>query len=116
MTDARRRIPSVERMLESPHFEAILLEHPRGLVLANLRNQVEQVRQEIAAGSVPSDVESVAAYAEAVVGRLDRALTPSLRPVINATGILLHTGLGRAPLADEAITATPAVCRPFTEL
>ena len=105
MTDDRRRIPSVEQMLESPQFEGILKGHPRGFVLSQLRDEIEQVRRDIGAGKESGDVENVGMYAEAVTRRLDRALTPSLRPVINGTGVVLHTNLGRAPLARKAIEA-----------
>jgi len=105
VTDARRRIPSVEQILESPEFERILEGHPRAFVLSQLRDEVEQVRRDIGAGKDPGDLEDLAMYAEAVTHRLDRALTPSLRPVINGTGVVLHTNLGRAPLARTAIEA-----------
>jgi L-seryl-tRNA(Ser) seleniumtransferase len=92
-------------MLESPEFGGILEGHPRGLVLSQLRDEVEQVRRDVGAGKDPGDVEDVAVYAEAVTRRLTRALTPSLRPVINGTGVVLHTNLGRAPLARTAVEA-----------
>ena len=105
MTDARRRIPSVEQMLESSEFERILEEHPRGLVLSQLRSEIERVRRDIGGGRDPVDVEDIAAYAQAVTHLVNRALTPSLRPVINGTGVVLHTNLGRAPLARTAVEA-----------
>ncbi len=105
MSDARRLIPAVEQILESPEFEDILATHPRGLVVSQLRAEVERVRRDIGAGRTPEDVEVVSRFAEAVLRRLDRAMTPSLRPVINGTGVVLHTNLGRAPLARAAIEA-----------
>ena len=103
--DARRRIPAVEQILESPEFEPILAGQPRALVLSELREEIERVRSDIGAGKDPGDVEDVTVYADGVRRRLERATTPSLRPVINGTGVVLHTNLGRAPLAGVAIEA-----------
>ena len=63
------------------------------------------MRREIEAGSEPGDVEDAGVYAEAVEKRLAGATTPSLRPVINGTGVVLHTNLGRAVLAPTALEA-----------
>ena len=106
MSDPRRLIPSVEVLLEAPEFAGILEEHPRSLVLAQLRGEVEQMRRDIGTGKAPSwDVEGAEGYAEAVRQRLATLLVPSLRPVINGTGVVLHTNLGRAPLARTAVEA-----------
>jgi len=106
VTDPRRLIPSVEQLLETGEFEALLVDHPRSLVVAQLRDEIERVRREIADANLPPEhVESVAPYAEAVRQRLATVLTPSLRPVINGTGVVLHTNLGRAPLARSAVEA-----------
>ncbi len=105
MTDTRRRIPSVEQILESPAFEKILDSHPRGLVLSHLREEVDRVRRDIGAGADPGDLKDSGLYAEAVTRRLETATTPSLRSVINGTGVVLHTNLGRAALARTALEA-----------
>ncbi len=106
MNDPRRSIPSVELLLETGEFEALLLAHPRSLVVAQLRDEMARVRRDVADGALaPEDVESVAPYADAVRRRLAAVLTPSLRPVINGTGVVLHTNLGRAPLAASAVEA-----------
>jgi L-seryl-tRNA(Ser) seleniumtransferase len=63
-----------------------------------------------------SDAPSEAQIAEQVLGLARLVLEPSLRPVINATGVIIHTNLGRAPLSDEAIAAMTAVSRGYSNL
>ena len=107
MPDARellRSLPSVSSLLENDEVRQWLTGLPRGLVVESLRTAVEAARDNIAHGRTdrPVEVEAILAHAEEEV--LARS-TPSLRAVINATGIVLHTGLGRAPLSDAAIEA-----------
>lgn len=79
-----------------------------------LRAGAEQVRARIAGGDVPAQpaetIESLAGYALAAQHR------GSLRPVINATGVVIHTNLGRAPLADAAIARVAAIARGYSNL
>lgn len=99
-----RQLPSVSALLEHEEVRHWLEGLPRAAVVASLQAAVEAARQRILAGGcteAPPDNEILAtAEAELVL----RA-APGLRPVINATGIVLHTGLGRAPLSDAAIEA-----------
>jgi L-seryl-tRNA(Ser) seleniumtransferase len=83
-------------------------DHPRDRVVAALRAAVEDLRGRIGAGETvadPSDPDACLSFAEAW---LDDDARPSLRPVINATGVVLHTNLGRAPLAPDALDALVA--------
>ena len=118
--DARRLIPSVERLLESEPFVAILGANPRGLVVEHLRTEVDRVRREVGEygdpGAHKGDVEDPQLYAAGVEERLRLSATPSLRAVINGTGVILHTNLGRAPLADAALDAMAGVARGYTNL
>ena len=106
MTDPRRLIPSVEQILDSPEFEDVLREHPRALVVSRLREELEAVRQRVGQGAESlAETRDLSRYAERVSKRLARASLASLRPVINGTGVVLHTNLGRAPLAPSALDA-----------
>ena len=124
MSDARRLIPSLERLLESDAFAGILEAHPRGLVVQHLRTELDRVRREFSAGegsvvepgALPRDVEDAQLYAVGVEERLRVSATPSLRSVINGTGVILHTNLGRAPLADSALDAMASVARGYANL
>lgn len=110
MTDARRAIPSVERLLADPLLATLLQSEPRARVTAVLRALQEEVR---AAADVWRD-ESW--YAQEARQRIALANRYSLRAVINATGVVLHTNLGRAPLSPNAIAAIENAARAYTNL
>jgi L-seryl-tRNA(Ser) seleniumtransferase len=80
-----------------PSVEAVVLKlesrYPRNLLVSETRRIVGELREQIRGGEAPA-----AAVEELVSASLDRLAAPSLRPVINATGVVLHTNLGRAPL------------------
>ena len=106
-SDPRRGLPSVGVLLESLEVAPLLARAPRSLVTEAVRSVVEGARQDPA--SAPNDLMG---WAAAIGQRLALLERPSLRPVINATGVVLHTNLGRAPLpaaALHAITETAAV-------
>jgi len=96
-------LPSVDALLADPRLKALENE-PRPLVRAWVRDALDALRSEIRAGTwTPRDREDAAARAvEAVLARGASSLDQRLRPVWNATGVLLHTNLGRAPLPIRA--------------
>jgi L-seryl-tRNA(Ser) seleniumtransferase len=95
-----RQIPQVQKLLEHPGAAALLERLPREAVVGALRRALEAARAELMQGAdVASDSASLVARAAA---SLD---APGLVRVINAAGIVLHTNLGRAPLAPEAVAA-----------
>jgi L-seryl-tRNA(Ser) seleniumtransferase len=93
--DPRREIPSMSELLESEEAGALIARHLRGPVLGALRAVADELRRSGSAADLRAILE--AARKKLDVDELDR-----LRPVVNATGILLHTGLGRAVLPGEA--------------
>ena len=109
MTDPRRQLPSIDALLAGPGVARLLAEHPRGLVVKAARETVDAAR--VNGGATPPDGWDAAV--EAAVARL---AVPSLAPVINATGVVLHTNLGRAPLAGAAIAALTSVARGYAAL
>jgi L-seryl-tRNA(Ser) seleniumtransferase len=98
--DPRRRLPSVSVLLDSPELEPLLSRAPRALVTEAIRSAIESARENPA--GAPVDARE---WAQVVDEQLTRREQPSLRPVINATGVVLHTNLGRAPLAGVALQA-----------
>jgi L-seryl-tRNA(Ser) seleniumtransferase len=115
--DARRRIPATERLLGSAAFAPLLTAWPRPRVVAALQAVQAVVRVELERGGPPPPwLEESEAYAGRVALRLEREHVPSLRRVINATGVVLHTNLGRAPLAEPAIAAVAGVAGGYTSL
>jgi L-seryl-tRNA(Ser) seleniumtransferase len=107
MTDPRRRIPSVDRLLGSDAFAGLLAGTPRDLVVARLQEEVATLRHALSHGHdpVPDRLEDAAWYAERVAASIRRLSEGSLWPVLNATGVVIHTNLGRAPLAAAAVQA-----------
>jgi L-seryl-tRNA(Ser) seleniumtransferase len=108
MTDARRALPSVARLLEDPGVQGILTRNSRHLVVAALREILAAVRE----GGAPLPEDWAAELEE----RVARRSAPSLHPVLNATGVVLHTNLGRAPLAQAAAAAVHAVASGYSTL
>ncbi len=101
-----RDLPSVDRLLG----DEVLAAAPRSLATAAARSALERARETIRAGGDPGD-PVVAARAE-----LERLRAPSLRRVLNATGVIVHTNLGRAPLASSALERVAEVGRGYSNL
>ncbi len=108
MSDQRRQLPSVDRLLHEPRVEALLDTSPRGVVLSAVRQSLEAARTRRA--GPPED------WAEDIAARVRDERRPDLRPVLNATGVVLHTNLGRAPLAQAAIEAVVRAAAGYTNL
>ena len=116
MSDPRREIPSVDALLASPEFEPILRGFPRQLVVTVTRIVIEEIRNRLLAGDKDIEPDGLDYYARMVLIRLGKETMPSLRGVINATGVVLHTNLGRAPLAEVAADAMAAAARGYSNL
>ncbi len=109
-----RRRDGIRRLLD---------QYGHAAVVEALREESDALRQRLAAGTDAADedlpttaAEAAEAIELAVHPRLRRAFQPSLRPVINATGVIIHTNLGRAPLPDAALAAVAAVGRRYATL
>ncbi len=114
MSDARRALPSVGTLLDSPALRPLLERASRAAVTEAVRDALQDARMHPQAA--PVDPGSPGGWLPFVQARLEADERSSLRPVINATGVVLHTNLGRAPLADAAIAAIGRVARGFTTL
>jgi L-seryl-tRNA(Ser) seleniumtransferase len=112
-----RSLPSVEELLDSPDLVAAGEKFGRGLVTDAVREVLEGLRREIlAGGDVDRErlrIESIAAAATAAAAK---AAQPSLRPLVNATGVVVHTNLGRSVLAAEAMRAVEEVSVSYSNL
>jgi L-seryl-tRNA(Ser) seleniumtransferase len=122
MANARpdlRLLPSVTDLLKSPAALGLLERHPRALVVDVLRAVVEGERRRLL-GDLSGAPFEAAAFQAALPERVDRELAsrtrPSLRRVVNATGVVIHTNLGRSVLADEALEAVRAVAAGYSTL
>jgi L-seryl-tRNA(Ser) seleniumtransferase len=113
MTESLRALPSVNSLLSDPRVEALVDSYSRRAVVELIRSHLDDVRGAVANGGQPPTAdELVAGVAERARGRWRR--WPS--PVINATGVILHTNLGRAPLSDDALLAVTAAAEGYSDL
>jgi L-seryl-tRNA(Ser) seleniumtransferase len=111
MTDPRRALPSVGALLESEGVRALLRQAPRAVVADAVRDALHNARR--APDEAPGSGEG---WAGLVAAHLGRRLRPSLRPVLNATGVVLHTNLGRAVLAGPALDAVREAAGSYSTL
>ena len=105
----------MDSLLRSEPFARLLREHPRALLVTAVRRTLDRLRDELASGyrpSVPTE-EELAGLTRREVEALRR---PSPRRVINATGIPLHTNLGRAPLSEAVARAVAEIARGYSNL
>jgi L-seryl-tRNA(Ser) seleniumtransferase len=100
-----RKLPSVDDVMRGPSVGSLAAGYGHDSVVDAARVVLGRLREEIASGLLDADGLELAlsGLAGAVENELRRALAYSLRPVINATGVILHTNLGRAPLGEAAI-------------
>jgi L-seryl-tRNA(Ser) seleniumtransferase len=107
--DSRASLPSVDRVLRTPEIAALTERYGRLVVVAAVRDVLEELR----AGNAGATEDDIAARCRA---RLEVQMRPSQRRVFNLTGTVLHTNLGRAPLPEEAVQATVDSLRDPTNL
>lgn len=110
MSDARRNLPSVNALLETSAVHSLLEQHPREVVLDAVRSAINAAR---GAGQFHRTEQQ---WIESIESAVQHRTRPSLRRVINATGVVLHTNLGRAPLAEAAIRAIEEAAEGFSNL
>ncbi|MFN0137857.1 MAG: L-seryl-tRNA(Sec) selenium transferase [Phycisphaerae bacterium] len=113
-TSPLRELPSVDSLLRQPAVASLLQEFPRGEVLASIRAVIHERRAALRDGA--GAIHSPESWPLLIREKLQSRSRPNLRRVINATGIVLHTGLGRAPLAEEAIEAITNVAAGYSNL
>lgn len=108
-----RSLPKVDELLKREDVAALLATKPRGVVVDALRDAIEGVRKAILAGGEGADADAIVADAAA---RADAMLARSLTRVVNATGIVVHTNLGRSILAPEALEAVAKAAGAYSNL
>jgi L-seryl-tRNA(Ser) seleniumtransferase len=108
-----RQLPSVDRLLGEPALEGLLPRYGHHLAVTAIRETLERARQKVLDGQAVPGTEALAHRAAAY---LQSDLGPTLRPVINASGVIIHTNLGRAPLSSAARAAMEAVSQGYSNL
>jgi L-seryl-tRNA(Ser) seleniumtransferase len=117
MRELLRHLPSVDEVLKDERVKEWLGSHPRALVLDAVRTAIDRKREQVlkSCGTAAPDLSPAAIVAEA--GTVLRELSePSLRPLINATGVVVHTNLGRSLLSEAAIERVIRVNRSYSNL
>ena len=114
VTALLRQIPAVNEMLNRTALKELEARVGRRLVVECTRRVVQRLRDGIIAGSLSS--VSLVALEQGIVSEAETAAHYSLRPVINASGVILHTNLGRAPLAREAVEHLAEVATRYSNL
>ncbi|HXV97918.1 MAG TPA: L-seryl-tRNA(Sec) selenium transferase, partial [Anaerolineae bacterium] len=114
MTQAQlRQLPSVDKLLQSDQLAVLAQTHGRALVVEAIRTELDQARQRIMAGE---PVLSTDTLTQAAIARLSAEVQPSLQTVINATGVIIHTNLGRALLSQRAQQAMLQAASAYSNL
>jgi L-seryl-tRNA(Ser) seleniumtransferase len=114
-SDARRGIPSLDRLLSDPAVSSLIPLYGRGPVRVQARREVDDLRDRLAAGTEPIEA-AVAALPERIAARIQASLGDSLTRFLNATGVLLHTNLGRAPLPRSVAASLPPLLDAYCDL
>lgn len=113
MTDDLRRLPSVDALLQQEPMQELAKEYAHGAVVDGLRETLAAARQAAQKGvPIPGAADLLADAAR----RVRLLWQPTLSPVINATGVIIHTNLGRAPLSAAALAAVAAVSSGYSNL
>jgi L-seryl-tRNA(Ser) seleniumtransferase len=117
-SDLFRELPSVDELLRTPAVAALVSHQGQAAATDAARAVLARLRDEISSSLLDAPALQIAldGIAAAIEAQLRQALTHSLRPVINATGVILHTNLGRAPLAEAALAHIRETAGRFSNL
>ena len=108
-----RDIPSVDRVLASRLLDSEIRSYSREWIVSLVRQQLEKARADVRKGAEAPSVESVA---EDTRKSLENLIRPAPLPLINATGVVIHTNLGRAPLSRAATEAAVLAAQGYSNL
>jgi len=111
-----KKIPKIDDVLLILKKEGCLERAPREVVVDACRAVADEIRRAVMTGGYEMDVPSAEQVAARVRDKIETMHRPSLRRVVNATGIVLHTNLGRAPLCEEALKRVHEVSRGYSNL
>lgn len=116
MNNVLRNIPSVNELLESAALRKLMERASRSVVVSGVRDFLNNLRSDVQSAAADIPLPTASELAERIARWIQHEEHPTLRSVVNATGVLLHTGLGRAPLAEDAIAALADAARDYGSL
>src|SRR5271157_4890301 len=108
-----RLLPSVDELLHSSTGQQLVQRYSRAMALRAVRASIAQAREQIRQGTPCPSADELLAMTEHI---LDEDQRPNLRSVINATGVIINTNLGRSPLSQEALQAVQRVAGGYSNL
>jgi L-seryl-tRNA(Ser) seleniumtransferase len=111
-----RSLPAVNDVLACSLLQELAGQHAHDLIVAAVRSELDELRQRLKKGENIDGAASAEQVAQLARSRLQKEYRPKLRPVINATGIVLHTNLGRAPTAEAAARAAQEAASGYLNL
>ena len=103
MANIFRNIPSVNQLLESPQLKKMVEKVNHQVVVDGVRTFIDDLKEKVQEAAEDIEIPTASDMADHIADWLAREDQPTLRPAINGTGIILHTGLGRAPLCKAAV-------------
>lgn len=113
MTNNLAGVPGVDRLLQSTYAKQLINLYGRPQVVQKIRLVLDELRDEIRTGKVTPKEEEIMERVSNSLSTLDQKV---VRTVINASGVILHTNLGRAPLSNDAIKSIQACAQNYTDL
>lgn len=116
MENPFRNLPSVNDLLDTPVLKKVVNKVSHNVVVDNVRSFLDDMRNKLKEKKEEFNVPSPSEMAASIAHWISNQDRPPLQPVINGTGVILHTGLGRAPLAEDAINAIAAVSRGYASV
>ncbi|MBN2466974.1 MAG: L-seryl-tRNA(Sec) selenium transferase [Deltaproteobacteria bacterium] len=114
-----RALPSVSELLLQARVQELLPKFPRSIVLNAIREALDALREKIMAGDYPPSTSkkmTVSALLDRITDHVNKSARPHLQKVINATGIIIHTNLGRAPLSSPLLEHLCAIAGGYCNL
>ena len=111
-----QKIPKVDRLLETPAISSALQSYPRTLVMRAINDVLNRLRADIKQGSIEEKRLSLDSVSAQVLEKIEKLDQPSLQRVINATGVIVHTNLGRSLLAEKVLEMFTPLSGHYTNL
>lgn len=116
MANIFRKLPSVNQLLESPQLKQMVKTVNHSVVVDGVRSFLDDLRDQVSTETGDVLIPTPSEIADKIANWLKTEEKPYLRPVINGTGIILHTGLGRAPLAKSAIESVQEISEGYASV
>lgn len=111
------RLPAVDALLRRTEMRPLLERYPRSLVVESVRLELDSIKKKVVAENLPvDDFFSLPSFFMRIAEMLARQMAPRLKRVINATGVVIHTNLGRSPLPAAALEQANAVACRYSNL